>query len=125
METNSPYRISTGIAGLDEILAGGLIPNRTYLVRGGPGSGKTTLGLHFLSAGAARGERTLYISLEEPVEHIKKNAERRGLNIENVNFLDLSPTSEFFKDALTYDIFSPAEVEGSLPLESMRYKRYT
>ncbi len=111
METNYPSRISTGIAELDEILAGGLIPNRTYLARGGPGSGKSTLGLHFLSAGAARGERTLYISLEEPVEHTKKNAERRGLNIENVNFLDLSPTSEFFKDALTYDIFSPAEVE--------------
>ncbi|MEJ5241764.1 MAG: ATPase domain-containing protein [Anaerolineales bacterium] len=111
MKTNYPSRISTGIAGLDEILAGGLIPNRTYLIRGGPGSGKTTLGLHFLSAGAARGERALYISLEEPVEQIKKNAEMRGFNLEGVTFLDLSPTSEFFKETLTYDIFSPAEVE--------------
>lgn len=42
----APVRLSTGIAGLDYILMGGLIPQRAYLVRGGPGSGKTTLGLH-------------------------------------------------------------------------------
>ncbi len=111
MKANTSSRVSTGIAGLDEILAGGLIPNRAYLVRGGPGSGKTTLGLHFLTAGAARGEKALYISLEEPVEHIKQNAEARGFDLKGVTFLDLSPTSEFFKDVLTYDIFSPAEVE--------------
>lgn len=111
MKTNIAPRISTGIAGLDEILEGGLIPNRAYLVRGGPGSGKTTLGLHFLSAGAARGEKALYISLEEPVDHIKMNAEARGFDLKGITFLDLSPTSEFFKDVQTYDIFSPAEVE--------------
>ncbi|WP_217808080.1 ATPase domain-containing protein [Halomonas sp. CSM-2] len=43
-------RLLTGVAGLDQILHGGLIPHRTYLIRGGPGSGKTTLGMHFLVA---------------------------------------------------------------------------
>ncbi|HEY6410449.1 MAG TPA: ATPase domain-containing protein, partial [Ktedonobacteraceae bacterium] len=38
-------RVSTGVAGLDEILYGGLIHRRAYLLRGGPGCGKTTLGL--------------------------------------------------------------------------------
>ena len=47
--------MSTGIAGLDELLDGGLIPGRAYVVRVGPGTGKTTLGLHFLAAGAAAG----------------------------------------------------------------------
>jgi len=111
MKTNISSRVSTGIAGLDEILEGGLIPNRAYLVRGGPGSGKTTLGLHFLSAGASQGEKTLFISLEEPVDHIRQNAEARGFNLKDIHFLDLSPASEFFRESQTYDIFSPAEVE--------------
>ncbi|RME88425.1 MAG: recombinase RecA [Anaerolineae bacterium] len=104
-------RVSTGIAGLDEILEGGLIPNRAYLVRGGPGTGKTTLGLHFLVAGASAGEPVLFISLEEPVEHIRQNAGRQGFDLKGVDFLDLTPSSEFFREVQTYDIFSPAEVE--------------
>ena len=50
-------RISTGVPGLDEILFGGLISNQTYLVKGQPGSGKNTLGLHFLGAGISQEER--------------------------------------------------------------------
>ena len=46
-------RLSTGIVGLDEVLYGELLPQRSYLVRGTAGTGKTTLGLHFLTAGAA------------------------------------------------------------------------
>ncbi|HEX2942394.1 MAG TPA: ATPase domain-containing protein, partial [Rhodopila sp.] len=45
-----PTKISTGVPGLDDILGGGLAPNRFYLVEGMPGSGKTTLALQFLSA---------------------------------------------------------------------------
>jgi circadian clock protein KaiC len=45
-------RVSRGIAGLDEIMNQGLLPQRLCLARGGPGSGKSTLGLHFLADGA-------------------------------------------------------------------------
>ena len=45
-------RISTGVEELDKMLHGGLIPGRAYLVKGGPGSGKTTLTIHFLIEGA-------------------------------------------------------------------------
>ena len=38
-----------GVTGLDEVLGGGLIPQRAYLVRGGPGTGKTTLGIPSLA----------------------------------------------------------------------------
>jgi circadian clock protein KaiC len=44
-------RISTGNAGLDDILGGGIDPERMYLIEGQPGSGKTTLALEFLLEG--------------------------------------------------------------------------
>jgi circadian clock protein KaiC len=44
-------RLRTGIAGLDDVLYGGLTPNRLYLLEGKPGSGKTTLALQFLLEG--------------------------------------------------------------------------
>lgn len=102
---------TTGIEGLDEILSGGFICGRSYLVRGGPGTGKTTLGLHFLTAGAANGETVLFISLEESEANIRQNASSSGFDVENVSFLDLSPTSDFFAESQSYDIFSSAEVE--------------
>jgi len=51
MSTQVLARAKTGIAGLDEILHGGLIPARLYLVDGNPGAGKTTLALQFLQEG--------------------------------------------------------------------------
>ncbi len=104
-------RIKTGVSGLDELFQGGLVPNRSYLIRGGPGTGKTTLGLHYLMAGVNGGESALYVTLEEPESFIVKNAQDRGFDLSGVNFLELSPTSDFFSESQTYDIFSPAEVE--------------
>ncbi len=104
-------RLSTGVLGFDEVLNGGLIPGRTYLVRGQPGTGKTTLGVHFLNAGAQAGEKTLYITLGEPAEQIRTNAKSLGFDPKGITFLDLSPTSKFFTEVQAYDIFSPAEVE--------------
>lgn len=42
-------RISTGIRGLDEVLEGGFLPSSSYLIVGGPGTGKTILSLQFMS----------------------------------------------------------------------------
>jgi circadian clock protein KaiC len=104
-------RLSTGIAGLDEILGGGLIPARAYLLRGGPGTGKTTVGLHFLTSGDPHVEKPLFITMGETEEQIRKNAEAIGFDLEGVTFLDLSPSSAFFTEVQSYDIFAPAEVE--------------
>ena len=104
-------RISSGIEGLDEILYGGFIPQRTYLVRGGPGAGKSTLGLHYLNAGTLNNEKVLYITLEESEAGITANNKNRGFDFSKIKFLDISPSSEFFSETQTYDIFSPAEVE--------------
>lgn len=104
-------RLKSGILGLDEILNGGYLRNQAYLVRGEPGSGKTTIGLHFLEAGTAQHEPGLFITLEEPVVQLQRSAQQLGLDLSTTTFLDLSPTTEFFTQIQTYDIFSPAEVE--------------
>lgn len=104
-------RVSTGVKGLDEILKGGFIKSKVYMVRGGPGCGKTTLGLHFLVAGKKNGESVLFITLSETEKEIKENASKIGFDLKDINFLDLSPSSAFFSKGETYDIFSPSEVE--------------
>jgi len=92
--------------GLDEILGGGLIPSCSYLLRGGPGTGKTTVGLHFLSQGAEKGERTLLITLSEPASKIRGNALGR-FSLDGVNFLDLTPSADDISGEPDYTIFSP------------------
>ena len=106
-------RVSTGVPGLDRILRGGLLPGRGYLVRGGPGTGKTTLGLHFLAAGAETGESALFVTLGEPGSQIEESGNELGLDSDSIHFLDLSPGSDFFTEGQSYDIFSPADVEGA------------
>jgi circadian clock protein KaiC len=104
-------RLSTGIAGLDDVLHGGLLPHRSYLVRGTAGTGKTTLGFHFLTAGAAKGEKCLLITLGTPEARIRLDAETFGFDLTGVPIIDLTPDPDFFAKAKAYDIFTPADVE--------------
>lgn len=104
-------RVRTGIEGLDHILCGGLIDRRGYLLRGGPGTGKTTVGTHFLAEGVRRGESALFITLGESEEDLRKNARGIGIDTAGIHFLDLSPDSKFFAGAESYDLFSAAEVD--------------
>jgi circadian clock protein KaiC len=60
-----PRRIPTGVAGLDELLHGGLPQGHTMLVSGPTGVGKTILGTHFLQAGAACGEKGVALYFEK------------------------------------------------------------
>ncbi|WP_247002165.1 ATPase domain-containing protein [Halosolutus gelatinilyticus] len=104
-------RLSTGVRGLDRILHGGLIPGRTYMVRGQPGTGKSVLGLHFLTDATTAGDNeALYINLEESEADIRENANSFGFDLDGIEFLDLSPDSEFFVNDLSYDIFTSDEV---------------
>jgi circadian clock protein KaiC len=104
-------RLATGVAGLDEVLLGGFFARRAYMVRGGPGTGKTALGLHFLIEGVARGERVLYLTQGAPEEVVEHDAASIGLDTSRVQFLDFTPEPGFFSEARSYDIFSPAEAE--------------
>jgi circadian clock protein KaiC len=77
-------KTSTQIEGLDEILHGGLPTGRTTLVGGGPGTGKTLLGLEFLYRGALSGDPGIFISFEESAERIRQNTVSFGWDLESL-----------------------------------------
>jgi circadian clock protein KaiC len=66
--------VPSGVALLDPLLGGGLLARSITLVSGSPGIGKTTMAIQFLLAGVERGERGLYVSLEEGPEQLIASA---------------------------------------------------
>src|SRR5947207_16019095 len=78
-ETAGPPRRQTGIAELDRVCGGGLVPGSTILVGGDPGIGKSTLLLQAAAAFAARGSTAAYITGEEAIDQIRLRAERPGV----------------------------------------------
>ena len=72
-------RVKFGIPGLDKALHGGLEEGSATLISGGPGTGKTSMGLHFIYNGAMDGKSGLYVSLEEKRDKILKTTENLGL----------------------------------------------
>ncbi|CAA9576561.1 MAG: hypothetical protein AVDCRST_MAG49-4257 [uncultured Thermomicrobiales bacterium] len=72
-------RLPLGIAGLDDMLRGGVLTGSTTLVLGPPGIGKTTVGLHFIDAGAERGERGMIAGFQEAPDRLLAKAEGLGL----------------------------------------------
>ena len=108
-----PPRISTGSAGLDDVLGGGFDKNRMYLYEGRPGTGKTTLALQFLLEGARHGERTLYISLSETVEELRVVAMRHGWSLEGIDIFELVSAETTLDPERELTILHPAELELS------------
>ncbi|MFW5950371.1 MAG: ATPase domain-containing protein [archaeon] len=104
-------RKSTGVPDLDQIVNGGFLTGHNYLVRGEPGTGKSTLGLQFLAEGVAQGESSLYINLGEKERTIQIAAEAFDIPFDEIAFLDKSPSGEEFLEDDEYDLFSAAEVE--------------
>jgi len=81
----------TGVTGLDDVLGGGLERRRLFLLEGNPGTGKTTISIQFLSAGALAGERTLYITLSETEEELRAGAASHGLDMAGIEVFELVP----------------------------------
>jgi circadian clock protein KaiC len=102
-------RLSTGLDGLDEVLSGGFIEGRSYMLTGPAGAGKTILGMHFLTA--APDDDALFINLEEDVEELRADAASLGFDVDAVEFLDLSADADTFAGDESYEVFSAAEVE--------------
>ncbi len=78
VQPQSHQRTSTGLAELDRVLGGGIVPGSVTLLGGDPGIGKSTIGLQVLGELAAHGARALYVSGEESPEQVKLRADRLG-----------------------------------------------
>ena len=79
----SDERVPTGVARLDTMLgSGGYYRGSTVLVTGTAGSGKTSVSAHFADATCARGERCVYVALEESPSQIVRNMRSIGLDLE-------------------------------------------
>ena len=104
----------TGIRGLDEITGGGLPKGRTTIVCGGPGCGKTMLGIEFLVRGALEfNEPGVLLAFEETPEDISSNVASLGFDIQ-----DLANKKKLFLDYISMD---PSEVQetGEYDLEGL------
>jgi circadian clock protein KaiC len=111
-------RASTGIAGLDQMLGGGLPRSSSTVIQGATGTGKTLLGLQFLLEGARQGEPGIHFTLEETADQLRGiahgfgwdlvEAERRGL----VTFSHTSPV-ELSTDAFLSRARALAERVGA------------
>ncbi|MDP9055672.1 MAG: AAA family ATPase [Acidobacteriota bacterium] len=103
--------ISTGIAGLDDVLNGGIPRGHFFLLQGEPGAGKTTLGLQFLIDGTRRGERVLYVTLSESLREIRKVARSHHWSLEGVIIYEFTPTEDNLRAEEQYSAFHPSDVE--------------
>lgn len=103
-------RASTGIAGLDNVLGGGLPVGHLYLVEGEPGAGKTTLGIQFLLEGVARGQTGLYVTLSETADELRTVAASHGWTLEGLSVFELLTAEGLGPDA-EQSILHPSEVE--------------
>ncbi len=103
-DAEPPPRIGTGIAELDRVLGGGLVPASVVLVGGDPGIGKSTLMLQAAAAMASAGRRVLYISGEEAVDQLRMRGRRLGLSAPGlelaaaISVVDIARTLETERD---------------------------
>ena len=109
-DVSSSARVSTGVEGLDAILDGGFPRGHLYLIEGTPGTGKTTLALQFLLAGAARGQRGVYVTLSETRQELTEVAASHGWSLDDIDIIELSPDAGAAADEM-YTVFHPAELE--------------
>ena len=101
----------TGITGLDEVLGGGLERERVFLLEGSPGTGKTTIAMQFLIAGAAAGERVLYITLSETAEELRAGGRSHGWDLEGVTVFELIPPENLLDEDQQQSLLYSSDLE--------------
>ncbi|MET0321025.1 MAG: ATPase domain-containing protein [Duganella sp.] len=109
--SNTSDFLSSGVPGLDNVLAGGLTADRLYLVEGEPGTGKTTLALQFLIEGTRRGEHVLYITLAETAVELRSVAQSHGWDMAGIQIEEIIPNENALDPEQQYTIFHPSEIE--------------
>ena len=115
--SRSPARLTTGIAGLDAMLGGGIPAGTTTAVVGPTGSGKTTVGLHFLAA-ATPAEPALFVGFFESAARLTAKAAGIGLDLEpmveagTVRILRIPPVGPLI-DEIGWRIVEAVEASGA------------
>ncbi|MBW6456733.1 MAG: hypothetical protein K0A98_12695, partial [Trueperaceae bacterium] len=104
-------RVPTGVAGLDEILLGGLPEHGVYLIKGGTGTGKTTLGLQFLLEGVARGVTCLFVSLSQSTRMLERIAASHGWSLDGVHVHAITPHEILRQQSTRQDVLVTDEIE--------------
>ena len=102
-------RTSTGVAGLDAMLEGGVWAGTTTLLVGPTGSGKTTVAMHFALEGVAHKEPTLYVNFQENPAQLARSFSLRGVDLvkaraDGLEFMYVSPV-ELQIDSIVVGIF--------------------
>src|SRR5215213_2810653 len=104
-------KASIGVEGLDDILAGGLRRGRVFLVEGSPGTGKTTIATQFLLAGAAAGEKCLYITLSESEQELRDGALSHGWALEGIDLFELTPPESLLDEEQQQSLLYSSDLE--------------
>ena len=111
MDTGSIERSATGVPGLDDVLHGGLLAGRFYLVDGNPGAGKTTLAMQYLLEGARIGERCLYVTLSETKDELVASAASHGWTLDGIKIVELFTENSELAGEQDLTMYHPSEVE--------------
>ena len=100
-----------GVPGLDNITVGGLARGRLFLLEGSPGTGKTTIATQFLMAGAAAGERALYITLSETDDELRAGAASHGWLLDGVDIFELVPPESLLDEEQQQSLLYSSDLE--------------
>jgi circadian clock protein KaiC len=101
------------VPGLDDVLHGGLLPGRFYLVDGNPGAGKTTLALQYLLEGVRNGESCLYVTLSETKDELTAGAASHGWSLDGIQIVELVTEDSELAGDQDLTMYHPSEVELS------------
>jgi circadian clock protein KaiC len=102
----------TGVAGLDDILVGGLSPGHVYLLEGSPGTGKTTIALQFLLEGAMAGETGLYITMSETEQELREGAASHGWVLgDGIQVFELVPPESLLDEEHQQSLLYSSDLE--------------
>jgi circadian clock protein KaiC len=110
-ERTFSQQASTGVGGLDDILAGGLERGRLFLLEGSPGTGKTTAAMRFLLAGARQGERVLYITLSETEDELRAAAAAHRWDLAGVDIYELIPPESLLDENQQQSLLYSSDLE--------------
>jgi circadian clock protein KaiC len=109
--TQSEEKADLGVTGLDDVMKGGLSRGRLFLLEGSPGTGKTTIALQFLMAGAALGERCLYITLSETEDELRAGARSHGWSLDGIDIFELVPPESLLDEDQQQSLLYSSDLE--------------